>query len=117
MKICVMGTPASSGNRGVLALGASLINLCSQGSNKGEVGLLIGNRDNQSAAFRVGRVPRLIPVVNCRMSPRSRLCDHLFWILLVSIVYRLMPLASVRAALAQSTPWIKAVEGADLVGD
>src|ERR1035441_5445401 len=80
-KIAIMGTPVECGNRGVLALGASLVNLCSQASGGGEVVLLLGNRDNRPASFRVGGELRSIPVVNARMSPRSRLRDHLFWIL------------------------------------
>ena len=118
MKIIgIMGTPVDCGNRGVLALGASLINLCSQSSHDTEVVLLLGHRDNQPAPFRVGGELRLIPVVNCRLSPRSRPCDHLIWILLMSMLYRLVPLAGVRATIARVTPWIKTVAEADFVGD
>jgi polysaccharide pyruvyl transferase WcaK-like protein len=117
MRICIMGTPVRQGNRGVLALGASLINLCWQASGGGEVVLLLGNRDNQPAPFRVSGELRIIQVVNARMSLRSRLRDHFSWILLMSVLYRLMPLAAVRAAIARSTPWIKTVVEADLVGD
>jgi colanic acid/amylovoran biosynthesis protein len=117
MKTCIMGTPVECGNRGVLALGASLVNLCSQASDGGEVVLLLGNRDNRPASFRVGGELRSIPVVNARMSPRSRLRDHLFWILLMSMLYRLLPVAGIRAAIARSTPWIKTAAEADFVGD
>jgi polysaccharide pyruvyl transferase WcaK-like protein len=117
MKTCIMGTPVECGNRGVLALGASLVNLCSQASDGGEVVLLLGNRDSRPASFRVGGELRSIPVVNARMSPRSRLRDHLFWILLMSMLYRLLPVAGIRAAIARSTPWIKTATEADFVGD
>ena len=117
MKLCIMGTPVTCGNRGVLALGASLVNLCWRASQGGEVILLLGNKDNQPASLRVGGAPRLIPVVHCRLSPRSRPCDHFVWILLISILYRLLPLRSIRTAIAQSTPWVKTVAEADLVGD
>src|SRR5258708_7750867 len=112
-----MGAPVNCGNRGVMALGASLIALCTRASNGGEVVLLLGNRDSQPAEFRLGGKRRLIPVVNCRLSPRSRIRDHLFWILLMSLLYRLLPFAGVRCAIASSTPWIKTVAEADIVGD
>jgi polysaccharide pyruvyl transferase WcaK-like protein len=117
MKVVIMGTPVSSGNRGVLALGASLINLCFRASQGCEIVLLLGNRDNKPASFRVGGQCQLIPVVPCRLSPRSRLSDHLFWILLMSVLYRVVPLAGVRAAISRSTPWIKTVAESDLLGD
>ena len=117
MKICIMGTPMNCGNRGVSALGASLINLCLRASPGAEVTLLLGNRDNQPAPFRVGDELRLIPVVHCRMSPRCRPRDHLFWILLMSVLYRLAPVAALRRAIARAIPWIKAVAEAGVVGD
>jgi polysaccharide pyruvyl transferase WcaK-like protein len=117
MRIAIMGTPVTSGNRGVVALGASLIHLCSLPQGRNEVRLLVGNRDNQPASFRVGGQPRPIPVINCRLSPRSRLRDHLLWILSMSLLYRLVPVEGFRAVIARSTPWIKIVSEADLVGD
>ena len=117
MRICIMGTPIDCGNRGVLALGASLVDLCLQASGGGEVVLLLGNRDNRPASFRVEGRLRSIPVVNARMSLRSHPSDHLSWILLMAMLYRLFPVAGVRAAIAGSTPWIKTVAEADYVGD
>ena len=112
-----MGTPVTSGNRGVLALGASLLNLCSQASDGGRVVLLLVNRDNQSVPFRVGGVLQQIPVVNARRSPRAQPQSHVVWILLMAVLYRLVPLAGVRRAIARSTPWIRTVAGASFVGD
>jgi len=117
MRVCIMGTPVNCGNRGVLALGASLVDLCSQAAPGVEVALLLPNRDSHSSWFLVGGEPRLIPVVHARMSPNSPLRHHFAWILLMSVLYRLVPLARVRAGILRSTPWIKAVAEADCVGD
>lgn len=112
-----MGTPVDSGNRGVLALGASLVNLCAQASNGSNVVLLLGNGNNNPASFRLAGKPTPIPIVNIRMSPRARLCDHFFWIMAMSIIYRLVPIKRVRAAIARSTPWIKTIADAKFVGN
>ncbi|HWB01666.1 MAG TPA: polysaccharide pyruvyl transferase family protein [Verrucomicrobiales bacterium] len=117
MKICIMGTPVSSGNRGVLALGASLVNLCWEASGGGEIVLLLGNRDNQPARFRAGGEPRLISVVNSRMSLRSRWRDHFLWILVMAVLYRLVFFKKLRAGIARSTPWIGAIAESEFVGD
>lgn len=112
-----MGTPVSSGNRGVLALGASLVSLCSRTSHGGRVALLLGNRDDRPVRFRVGGQECLIPVVHARLSPRTHPRHHFLWILLMAILYRIVPISSVRGRIARSTPWIRAVEEAALVGD
>ncbi|MEA3213065.1 MAG: colanic acid/amylovoran biosynthesis protein [Chthoniobacter sp.] len=112
-----MGTPVGSGNRGVLALGASLVNLCCEASGGGGVFLLLVNREGQPVPFRVAGLKRLIPIVNARMSLRSWLRDHLAWIGLMSLAYWLSPSARMRLTIARKVPWIKAVADADLVGD
>lgn len=112
--IALLGTPVSSANRGVLALGASLINLCAA---KAGVTLLLSHKDSLPVSFRVNDVSCLVPVVNCRLSPTSHASQHLAWILSASLLYRLIPLASVRRALRRSTPWIDAIERVDFAGD
>ena len=108
-----MGTSVSSGNRGVLALGVSLVNLCGEA----DVVLLLSHSEHRPVLFKVNGKERAIPIVPCRLSPRSRPQDHLAWIVAMSIFYRLLPIASVRRAIAGTTPWIRAVAEADAVGD
>jgi len=115
MRVAILGTPVSAGNRGVLALGASLANLCSADGR--EVVLMLGHRNNQPFSFRIGEKVWPVRVVNCRLSPRARVRDHLAWIVVASVLYRVIPLASFRRVLSRFTPWISTLEEADLVGD
>ena len=117
MKIGIMGTPVSSGNRGVLALGASLLNLCAGASGGGEVFLLLVNREARPVSFRVGGGDRLIPVENLRMSPVASPRKQVGVVVLLSLVYWAVPLSAVRLALRRFSPWIDSVAGSDVVGD
>ncbi len=117
VSIGILGTPVSCGNRGVMALGASLVNLCSLASGGGRVALLFGNRDGQGAWMRIGGEPRLVPVVHSRMSLRTHPRHHFLWILGMSLTYRLVHWRRLRKLIAGATPWIRVVEEADLVGD
>ena len=117
MKICIMGTSVSSGNRGVIALGVSLVNLCCEATRDAEVVLLISHGDHRPVTFKVNGKDRPIPIVPCRLSLRSRPQDHLVWIVGMSLLYRLVQIASVRRLIADSTPWIRAVADAEVVGD
>lgn len=115
--IAIMGTPVSSGNRGVLALGASLVNLCAGAADPSEIILMLGHADNRPVPFRVAGRIQPIRLVNYRLSPRSRVCDHLVWIVITAILYRALPAPTLRRILCRLTPWIDALESADLVGD
>lgn len=112
-----MGAPVSSGNRGVLALGTALLNLCAEAAPGCGLQLLLNHDRRETVPFRVGGVRRAIPVIPARLSPRARPTEHLAWIVLAALVYRGLPFAPSRRWLARVTPWIGAVERATLVGD
>jgi polysaccharide pyruvyl transferase WcaK-like protein len=59
----------------------------------------------------------MVPVVNCRLSPKSRPCDHLVSIVFAALLYRLLPIPFLRKTISRATPWIAALDRADLVGD
>ncbi|RXK52919.1 polysaccharide pyruvyl transferase family protein [Oleiharenicola lentus] len=117
MRVLFLGIAVSSSNRGVLALGSSLIGLTRQSVPTAEIGLLIGHNRTEVVPFRVGETQLLVPVIPCRLSPRSSPKDHLLWIMLVALAYRLTPSAALRRRLAGLAPWVEAISRADMVGD
>lgn len=116
MKVGLMGTPVSSGNRGVMALGTSLVSLCAE-AGAGEIVMFLGHQAPEEVAFRMGSEIRRVKIVNYRLSPRAKPCEHLSWIVLASGLYRMLPLRQVRRWLSRHTPWIAALEEMDVVGD
>lgn len=112
-----MGTPVESGNRGVTALGASIVDLCFGAAPNAEVGYLLVHRPSKDLLIHTRGGFRAVPVTTCRMSHRSALRNHLGWILIMSCIYRVLPLRIIRSLIQKNTPWIAAVADADLVGD
>lgn len=112
-----MGTPVASGNRGVVALGASIADLCLTAAPEADVRYLLVHKPWDDVGVRTKNGIRNIPVTTCRMSHRSALRDHLFWILALSFIYRIIPLRSMRGLIVRKTPWIGSVASADFVGD
>ena len=116
-RIGIMGTPTTSGNRGVLALGSSLVELCLTHGRHADVFLLLGNKQAAPVNFRVNRRWREVDVVNYRLSPKSRPTQHLAWIVLMAVLYRLIPIPAARRCIGRITPWIREIEQAVFVGD
>lgn len=115
--IALLGIPVSSRNQGVKALGASLVDLCMRSSPGAEISLLVGNSRPEHVRYRSEGEDRLVPVVNYRLSPRSAPRDHLAWIVLMSVIYRLLPFSVTRRLISNGTPWIMALEQSDFAGD
>lgn len=117
MRIAIMGTPVSSGNMGVQALGASLVSLCRSAAPGASLRILTGHSHPATVTFCVAGRDVSVPVVNNRLSPRSAPREHMLFILLLAIVYRLLPLPVLRSALGRFCPWIGALRESDIVGD
>jgi len=116
-RIAIMGTPISVGNRGVMALANSLISLCSRKAKTSDIRILTGHSKKEKVSFKFGEETLEVEVVNCRLSPKAKLNEHLAWIVFACLLYRLLPIRGIKRALSRFTPWIKALEGADIVGD
>lgn len=115
--IGIMGTPLTSGNRGVLALGAALARLCLEAAPGVRVRFLGSHPRAESVLMRPQGAAIPLPVVHWRMSPRGGLRHQLFVIVLGSFLYRFFPAPALRRWLARHIPWIGALEPTDLVGD
>jgi polysaccharide pyruvyl transferase WcaK-like protein len=116
-QIALLGIPVSSRNQGVRALGAALVDLFAASPGNCGIRLLIGHSDPQPVVFQTTAGKIEVPLVNYRLSPKCRLREHLAWIVLMAILYRMMPLSGVRKLIARHTPWIAALEQCDFAGD
>ena len=116
-KVGLLGASLGTGNRGVSALGASVVKLIKEALPAAETFLVISNRDGKPFQVSVNGKPTVVPVVHYRQSPKSKLKHQIVWIMLMSILYRCLPLNFLRRLIADSSPWIKAVAEARLVAE
>jgi colanic acid/amylovoran biosynthesis protein len=113
----LMGASLGTGNRGVSALGASLVRLVKGAMPGAKPFMLIGSRDTLPFELGVDGRKLAIPIVNFRRSLRAGITSQLWWILLAAVFYRCLPIPSLRRLIAKSTPWIRSVTGAQLIGE
>ena len=115
--IGIMGASLATGNRGVSALGASLVKLLTQSLPGSQAVMLLGRPPGPPFQLTVNGRSVTVPVVNFRMSPKSALRDHLLWIAFLALLYRFSPFEAWRRSLRRRNTWIKTVAEATLVGD
>lgn len=117
VRVALMGAPIGIGNRGVSALGTSLVRLILGARQDAEICLLIGHREPHTLELEVeGRIHAL-PVINHRMSPKARLQQQLWWITCLAFIYQFLGWNWLRRKIERANPWIRAVAAADFVGD
>jgi colanic acid/amylovoran biosynthesis protein len=117
LKFGLMGAALDTGNMGVSALSASVIQLMTKLFPAACVTLFIGNRSSAPQQLATPDGLRPVPVVNFRYSPRARLAEQLWFIFLLAIIYRLVPVGFVRSSIARNNRWISKLLTMDLIGD
>lgn len=116
-QIGIVGIAASSGNRGVLALGSSLVELCSIAGGNTRIVIFAGSKSSGNLQMRVNGYNQQVPIINYRLSFKSGLSKQLFWIFLISIIYRIIPIKVIRNAISSRVSWISEMEKCQIVGD
>lgn len=117
LKIALMGAPIGIGNRGVSALGVSVIRLFCSANNTAKICLLMGDRSAAPKRLVVDGVSRLVPVINYRLSPKAPLQQQLWWIVVLALAYRVCGWRWLRKRIEAVNPWIRAATASDVVAD
>jgi hypothetical protein len=98
-----MGTPISAGNRGVMALAASLIGLRSQKGKVSDIRILTGHSQKEKVLFKFGEEMLEVEGVNCRLYLKAKFNEHLAWIVFACLLYMLLPIGGIKRALQSRT--------------
>jgi len=115
--VCLMGASLDTGNMGVSALSASLIKLIREARPDASFYFFIGSKSNRPQKLNISDREIKIKIVNYRLSPRSKFNEHLFWILLMAFLQRIIPVHPIKKLIIQSTPSLITLKHADLIGD
>lgn len=114
--VCLFGASLDVGNMGCRALAASLVKLILEARPDARIYLLYGNRTSGMRDVKVFEKNVKVNVVNYRLSPKAHIQEHLLWIFLAAFFYRLFPIRALRDLISKSTPMIRVIEQADVVG-
>ncbi len=115
--VCIYGASLDTGNMGVSALAASVFKLIQHFGPDARVSLLIGNRSSEPQKLLHDGRSVSVDVVNYRLSPRSKVQEHLYWILFVACVHRAIPIPALRNLIRRKNRWVRTVLDADFIGD
>lgn len=116
-KACILGASLDTNNRGVSALSHSLIKLILEQRKNAQITLVVSHYKPDIKQVVVSDTTVNITSLNYRLSPRSALNEHLFWIFFLSLVYRICPFRGIRKAFIASNKLLSALYEADFIGD
>lgn len=109
--ISILGASLDVGNRGVLALGVSLVGLFSRLRPGAEIVFHYGN-ETGGVRRLAGEPPVDVQIRNCRVSPKSEPSEHIAVILALALLHRI----GIRGP-ARRNVWLRSLLDAELVGD
>lgn len=111
-RACILGADLQNGNRGVLALGVSILQLLRRTC---PVAVAVFHYPHVTGGVRRiagDEQDMFVEVQNCRLSPRSRPSRHLAVILVLAVLHR----CGIRAP-ARRNAWLRSLLEADFIGD
>jgi colanic acid/amylovoran biosynthesis protein len=115
--VTLLGASFDTGNMGVSALAASLVKLIKEIKPNAHISLFIGGKLTKSEKIQIGDRMVDIDVVNYRLSPKSSIGEHLFWLLCMACIYRIMPFRTVKQSILQFNWRLKSLALSDFIGD
>ena len=115
--VCLQGASLDVGNQGCCALAASFIKLVTDTKPNAKIYLLYANRTNGIQCLEVSGKIVEVNIVNFRLSPKARISENLFWILLLALAQRIISIKSIRDKIIQSNRWLRTLNGANFVGE
>lgn len=115
--VCFQGASLDVGNRGCRALAASFVKLVLECRPNAKIYLLYGNRTNGVQTLELSDRTIEVNIVNCRLSPKAKINEHVFWILFLAILQRVVPIRSIRRRIIESNRWLRTLESAHFVGE
>jgi polysaccharide pyruvyl transferase WcaK-like protein len=116
-RACILGAALDTGNLGVSALATSTIGLIRDQRPDAEISLFIGRNVPGTFSVPLGDREYHGAVLNFRLSPRARFDEHLFGILFMALLYRIIPSASFRAWVLGKNARLKMLSESDFIGD
>lgn len=116
-RICLLGCSLDTGNKGVSALTASLVGILIDLYKNVSFYLLIGNKSSNSQNLVISKKKIALNVVNYRLSFRARRNEHLLYIFILAIIYRVFPSKVLKTKIRESNKWIRTLLQADFIGD
>lgn len=117
LKVAILGASLATGNMGVSALAASIINLVFKINPSAEISLFIGNRSSKPQSILVNEKTVNINVVNYRYSLKSRFDKHILWILFLALMQSIIPIRSLRLKIIESNSWLRGLYNSNLIGE
>lgn len=112
-----MGTPVEPGNRGVMALAASLVSLCQTADSSKEPIFLLVHRPHPDVRLETEQGPVSIKVKTSRLSLAEGLRNNIFFNVLLSFAYKICPFKGLRRSILNTTPWLRTLKKCAWVGD
>lgn len=116
VRICLIGAPFDTNNRGVSALASSLVRLMMEALPAARLSFFMGNpqRCNKLVEFAGKEVK--VDLINYRLSPKARLHEHILFMLLLALLIRLCPSDRFRAAILSRNSRLRDIDHCDFVG-
>ena len=117
VRVCLMGAPFDTNNRGVSALAYSLVKLVKEVIPNAKISFFMGNPEKTNNVLHLADKEVAIDVINYRLSPRARIQEHLLFLICMAFLVRITPSDWLRRKIIHSNSRLRDLDECDVIGD
>lgn len=108
-KIAITGAPLNTANMGVTALAFSLIKLLRCADKNNNIGILCAAKKAEVRQIDLGDENIYVKITNYRKSFKSKINQHIVFIFVLAILYRLLPVKFIQNVIRKVCPFINEI--------
>ncbi len=112
-----MGTSLDTGNRGVLALAASLVKIVNEVVPESEISFFVGSKRAKPFSFTAGGKKIDVDTYNFRLSPTAAPSENIVWLFVATLLFKIFPVGATRRFILEKNPPLKMLSRTDFIGD
>lgn len=117
LKVCLMGAPFDTNNRGVSALSFSLVKLVRDVIPDTRISFFMGNPEKTNKTLPLAGQDVSIKVINYRMSPKAHLQEHLLFLLLLAVLVRMAPSSELKRKIIRINSRLSELDDCNFIGN
>ncbi|PKN67981.1 MAG: hypothetical protein CVU54_15710 [Deltaproteobacteria bacterium HGW-Deltaproteobacteria-12] len=116
-RVCLLGAPFNTNNRGVSALAYSLIKLVKDVVPEAKISFFMGHPEKTNERLFLAGEEVDVKIINLRLTPKALIQEHVLFLFFMACITFVIPLRWIKKKIIHSNARLRELYDCDVIGD